>query len=222
MALRLMVPRTCGGTLRFVRWRSTNVMPIPPINLTIKLPRADRARNRARLLAAAKKLFAGGGPSASLECVARRTGVGVGTLYPHFPTREALFGAVYRHEVDQLVTMAAQLGTGPPPRDALRRWLHAVVEFTATKKGMSAALAIVIHASSDLTAHSMASLIAAAGPLLAQAIATGAVRDDISAEDLLRTTIGLCYTHDKPGWQGNVCRLVDVFVDGMEAKAGDA
>lgn len=94
-----------------------------------------------------------------------------------------------------------------------------MVEFTATKKGMSAALAIVIHASSDLTAYSMASLIAAAGPLLAQAIATGAVRDDISAEDLLRTTIGLCYTHDKPGWQGNVCRLVDVFVDGMEVGA---
>ena len=196
-------------------------MSIPPINLPSRLPRADSVRNRALLLAAAKELFAEGGPGASLERVARRAGVGVGTLYRHFPTREALFDAVYRHEVDQLVTMAAQLGTGLPPLDALRRWLHAVVEFVATKKGMSAALAIVIHASSDLTAYSMASLIAAAGPLLAHAIAIGAIRDDISAEDLLRTTIGLCYTHDRPGWQGNVCRLVDVFVHGMEVGPRD-
>ena len=145
----------------------------------------------------------------------RRAGVGVGTLYRHFPTRQALFEAVYRREVEQLVELAEQLGTDLPPLEALRRWMHANVEFVATKKGMSAALAIAVHASSGLTAYSMERLGQAVGTLLTRAVKAGAIRDDISPEDILRTIVDLCYTHDKPGWQGNVRRLVDVFVAGM-------
>ncbi|MDB5398065.1 MAG: TetR/AcrR family transcriptional regulator [Rhodopila sp.] len=178
-------------------------------------PRADSVRNRARVLEAAKLVFAAGGPAGSLEAVARQAGVGVGTLYRHFPTRQALFEAVYRHEVQQLVELAEQLGTDLPPLEALRRWMHANVEFVATKKGMSAALAVAVHASSDLTAYSMDRLGRALETLLRRAVEAGVIRDDISTEDILRTIVGLCYTHDKPGWQGNVLRLVDVFVDGM-------
>ena len=178
-------------------------------------PRADSVRNRERVLEAAKSVFAAGGPAGSLEAVARRAGVGVGTLYRHFPTRQALFEAVYRHEVEQLVEMAEQLGADMPPLEALRRWMHANVEFVATKKGMSAALAVAVHASSGLTAYSMDRLGRALGALLRHAVEAGVVRGDISSEDILRTIVGLCYTHDKPGWQGNVLRLVDVFVDGM-------
>src|SRR5271170_7964456 len=103
-------------------------------------PRADSVRNRERVLHAAKAVFAAGGPEASLEAVARQAGVGVGTLYRHFPTRQALFEAVYRHEVEQLVELAEQLRTDLPPLEALRGWMRANVAFVATKKGMSTAL----------------------------------------------------------------------------------
>ncbi len=178
-------------------------------------PRADSVRNRERVLAAAKSVFAAAGPAGSLEAVARQAGVGVGTLYRHFPTRQALFEAVYRREVEQLVELAEQLGMDLPPLEALRRWMHGNVEFVATKKGMSAALAVAVHASSDLTAYSMDRLGRALEPLLRRAVKAGMIRDDISTEDILRTIVGLCYTHDKPGWQGNVLRLVDVFIDGL-------
>jgi AcrR family transcriptional regulator len=187
------------------------ILPTKPA----RKPRADVVRNRQRVLEAAKAVFAAGGPAASLEAVARRAGVGVGTLYRHFPTREALFEAAYRREVEQLVELAEQLGTDLPPLEALRRWMHANVEFVATKKGMSAALAVAVHSSSDLSAYSMNRLSRALGVLLQRAVEAGAIRADVSAEDILRTIVGLCYTHDKPGWQGNVLRLVDVFVDGM-------
>jgi AcrR family transcriptional regulator len=178
-------------------------------------PRADSVRNRERVLEAAKAVFAAGGPAGSLEAVARQAGVGVGTLYRHFPTRQALFEAVYRHEVEQLVELAEQLGTDLPPLEALRRWMRANVEFVATKKGMSAALAVAVHASSDLTAYSMDRLGRALETLLRRAVKAKVIREDIGTEDILRTIVGLCYTHDKPGWQSNVLRLVDVFVDGM-------
>jgi len=197
-----------------------DVLPAKPARAAKpgRKPRADSVRNRERVLKAAKAVFAVGGPTGSLEAVARQAGVGVGTLYRHFPTRQTLFEAVYRHEVEQLVELAEQFGTDLPPLEALRRWMHANVEFVATKKGMSAALAVAVHASSDLTAYSMDRLGRVLGTLLRRAVEAGVVRGDISAEDILRTIVGLCYTHDKPGWQSNVLRLVDVFVDGMRHK----
>src|SRR5664279_637485 len=97
-------------------------------------PRVDAVRNHERVLEAAKAVFSAGGPEASLEAVARRAGVGIGTLYRHFPTREALFEAVYRREVQQLVELAEQLKCEAAPVDALRRWLRSNVELVATKK----------------------------------------------------------------------------------------
>jgi AcrR family transcriptional regulator len=179
-------------------------------------PRVDSVRNRERVLEAAKAVFAASGPAGSLEAVARQAGVGVGTLYRHFPTRQDLFEAVYRREVEQLVELAEQLGTDLPPLEALRRWMHANVAFVATKKGMSAALAVAVHASSELTIYSIDRLGRALGTLVRRAAEAGVIRDDIGAEDILRAVVGLCYTHDKPDWQSNVLRLVDVFVDGMQ------
>src|ERR1700726_1267611 len=117
-------------------------------------PRSDAVRNRERVLEAAKAVFSAGGADASLEAVAKRAGVGIGTLYRHFPTREALFEAVYRREVDQLSELAEQLRSAPEPVDALRRWLKAYVELVATKKGMISALALAVQTSSDLYAYS--------------------------------------------------------------------
>lgn len=181
----------------------------------VRRPRADAARNHDRLLQAAKAVFSAGGPEASLEAVAKRAGVGIGTLYRHFPTREALFEAVYRREVQQLSDLADQLRNEADPLEALRRWLRSNVEFVATKKGMMAALELAVHGSSDLYAHTFERLTKAVGGLLDRAVAAGVIRSDISPEDLLRALVGMCYMHDQPGWQNSVLRLVDVFVDGL-------
>ncbi|QQO18294.1 TetR/AcrR family transcriptional regulator [Bradyrhizobium diazoefficiens] len=181
-------------------------------------PRADAVRNRERVLEAAKVVFNAGGPEASLEAVAKRAGVGIGTLYRHFPTREDLFEAVYRREVEQLGELAEQLKNAKDPVDALRRWLRSNVEFVATKKGMSAALALTFQSSSDLAAFSMDRLTKAIGSLLNRAVAAGEMRGDVSPEDLLRALVGMCYMHDQPGWQSSVLRMLDVFVDGLRVQ----
>jgi AcrR family transcriptional regulator len=185
----------------------------------LRKPRADGVRNRERVLEAAKIVFSAGGSDASLEAVAKRAGVGIGTLYRHFPTREALFEAVYRREVDQLSELAEQLRNAPEPVDALRRWLKANVELVATKKGMISALALAVQASSELYAYSFDRLTKAIRSLLDRAVAAGEIRADISPEDLLRALIGMCYLHDQPGWQSTVLRLMDVFIDGLRVKA---
>src|SRR5436305_4251070 len=165
----------------------------------VRRPRADAVRNRERVLEAAKVVFSAGGPEASLEAVARRAGVGIGTLYRHFPTREALFEAVYRREVQQLSEFAEQLKGEASPVDALRRWLRSNVEFVATKKGMSAALALAAQASPELRNYTFGCLTKAAGILLDRAVAAGKIRSDVGPDDLMRTLIGMCYMHDQPG-----------------------
>jgi AcrR family transcriptional regulator len=182
---------------------------------TTRRPRADGIRNRERVLAAAKAVFSKGGADASLEAVAKRAGVGIGTLYRHFPTREALFEAVYRYEVQQLSELAEQLKDETSPVEALRRWLHSDIELVATKKGMATALALAVHGHSKLYAESLERMAKAAGVLLDRAVAAGEIRSDISPKDLLRALVGMCYMHDQPGWQASVLRLVDIFVDGL-------
>jgi AcrR family transcriptional regulator len=181
-------------------------------------PRVDAVRNRERVLEAARMVFSAGGPEASLEAVAKTAGVGIGTLYRHFPTREALFDAVYRHEAQQLAALAERLKKAAEPTEALRQWLHALIKFVATKKGMSAALTLAISKDSDLFSYSSDLLMRSATELLDRAIATGEIRKDIGPEDLIRALVGICYTHDQPGWQKGVLRLVDIFIDGLRSR----
>jgi AcrR family transcriptional regulator len=182
---------------------------------SMRKPRADAVRNRERVLEAAKAVFSAGGADASLEAVARAAGVGIGTLYRHFPTREALFEAVYRREVQQLADLAEQLKQEASPVDALRQWMRSNVEFVATKKGMTAALALAAYKNSELYSFSFDQLTQAVGGLLDRAVAAGEIRNDISPEDLIRALVGMCYMHDQPGWQTSVLRLLDVFIDGL-------
>ena len=189
-----------------------------PSGKSARKPRADALRNRERVLEAAKAVFSDGGAEASLEAVARSAGVGIGTLYRHFPTREALFEAVYRREVQQLADLAEQLKQDAQPIDAVRHWMRSCVRFVATKKGMSAALALAAYKNPELISFSFDRLTRAVGGLLDRAIATGEIRGDVSPEDLLRALIGMCYLHDQPGWQKSVLRLVDVFIDGLRRR----
>jgi AcrR family transcriptional regulator len=190
----------------------------PETEKTSRKPRADSIRNRERLLDAATQIFSAGGPQASLEAVARQAGVGIGTLYRHFPTREALFEAVYRHEVDHLTDLAGKLAAESDPVEALRKWLHANVRLVATKKGMVQALQLVAHGSADLKAYSFEQMTNAIGLLLDRAVAAGELRADISPEDLLRTLIGIFYSQGTADWQPTALRLVDVFLEGMRKR----
>lgn len=183
-------------------------------------PRSDGLRNRERLIEAAKDVLGQGGPEASLEAVARRAAVGIGTLYRHYPTREALFQAVYRHEVDQLIKLAGELENAPDAAEALRSWLHAGVALVATKRGMLGALAVVkTEASTTMYSELSARMKAAVDLLLQRAVTEGALRADITADDLLQTMYAFCYARQpEPGWEAQVLRLLDVFLDGLKLR----
>jgi AcrR family transcriptional regulator len=181
-------------------------------------PRSDGLRNRERLTEAATRVFAEGAAQARLETVAREAGVGIGTLYRHFPTREALFEAVYRREVDQLGELAEQLVGDGAPLEALRTWLHANIHLVATKRGMVQALQLVVSGSSELKAYSLNRLTTALALLLARGVEAGEVRSDITAQDLLRTTIGVFYADGSPDWQASALRIIDVFVEGLRLR----
>lgn len=208
--------RSSNGHARRTRGKNVEGFSVykAPV-ITNRKPRTDAIRNRQRVLDAAKAVFSQGGPEASLAAVARHAGVGIGTLYRHFPTREALFEAVYRREVGQLVELAGRLETQTTPLEALRRWMQAGVEFMATKKGMAAALAVAAHSSSDLAAYSIDQLTMALRELLQRAVAAGELCADIDPEDLLRALVGMCYLQDRPGWQAKVLHLVDIFLEGL-------
>ena len=182
---------------------------------TPRKPRADSLRNRERLLDAAAKVFSTGGVQASLEAVAREAGVGIGTLYRHFPTREALFEAVYRHEVDILGDLAERLAEDSAPVEALKTWLQANVRLVAAKKGMIEALQLAAHGSSELKAYSYERMISAIRLLLDRAVKSGDIRDDVPPEDLWRTLIGIFYSQGTGDWQPTALRMVDVFVNGL-------
>jgi AcrR family transcriptional regulator len=181
-------------------------------------PRADALRNRDRLLEAARAVFSAGGPEASLEAVARTAGVGIGTLYRHFPTREALFEAVYRHEVQQLADLAKRLKKKERPIEALRQWMHSIVEFVATKNGMSTELALATAKGSDPVSYSADRLTG--GWLVCWSRRSRSVKSAVTSvrKTLLRVIVGVCYAHDQPGAQKNVLRLVDIFIDGLRTQ----
>ena len=181
-------------------------------------PRVDSVRNRERLIEAATEVFSADVRQASLEAVARRAGVGIGTLYRHFPTRVALFDAVYRREVDQLAELAERLVREAEPVEALRKWLHANVRLVATKKGMVEALQLVAHGSNELKAYSFERMTRALDLLLKRGVSTGAFRDDVTAEDLLRTLVGIFYAERSANWQPTALRLADIFVDGLRKR----
>jgi AcrR family transcriptional regulator len=181
----------------------------------MRKPRADVVRNRERLLAAAVDVFRSGGPEASLEAVARRAEVGIGTLYRHFPTREALFEAVYRREVEELARLAEDLASKPDPVHSLRQWSRAGIRLVATKRGMLTALALAVDNSSDVYAFSFEHLTRAIALLLGKAVAADRIRDDVAPEDLLQALVGMSMMGREPEWETNVMRLLDIFIDGL-------
>lgn len=192
---------------------------VPETQKARRKPRADSLRNREALLKAATDIFSAGGQQASLEAVAKRAGVGIGTLYRHFPTREALFEAVYRHEVDVLADLAVDLAAEPDGFTALRQWLRANVKLVATKKGMMQTLQLAVFGNAELKAYSTTRMVEALDRLLQRAITEGSLRNDITASDLLRTLIGIYYAQPDEEWQPKALKLLDIFLDGLRFRA---
>jgi AcrR family transcriptional regulator len=179
--------------------------------------RADARRNREQLLASAAELFAERGAAVSLEAVARHAGVGIGTLYRHFPTRDALVSATYRNEVAQLGAAAGELLETHAPAEALAAWMDRFVAYAATKRGMSEALQSVVASESDLFRGTRDEILQALGTLLAAGVRDGSLRSDVDAEDVLRGTSGIWVATQDPDWRERADRLVRLIVDGLRA-----
>jgi AcrR family transcriptional regulator len=180
-------------------------------------PRADSARNRQLLIDAAKTGFSDVGLDVSLEEIARRAGVGIGTLYRHFPTREAVVEAVYRREVQQLAEAVPQLLQTAPAGEALHKWLHLFVDFIATKRIIAPSLAAA--ATRTSTPTSVELITSAISSLVKRAIASGDVRKDIDPSDLLRAMVGMSYGNPDAGWEASARRLIDILMDGLRRKS---
>jgi AcrR family transcriptional regulator len=184
-------------------------------------PRADARRNRDSLLEAAKAAFAEAGPEASLDEIARRAGVGIGTLYRHFPTRDAVVEAVYRREVQQLADAAPRLIETMPPAEALRAWMRLFIDYIAAKRVIAPALKSLVGGGSTLYADSSARINEAMALLVERARASGDIRPDADSADLLRALIGFAYVNSAPDWEASARRLIDLLIDGLRSQRGE-
>jgi AcrR family transcriptional regulator len=180
-----------------------------------KTLRADARRNRDKLLAAAGEVFAEAGADASLEAVARRAEVGVGTLYRHFPSRDALVEAVYRHEVDQLAASAEELLAELPPDAALERWMERFVGYAVAKRGMADALHGVIASRTELPTRTREQLLAALATLLREGAEAGVIRGDMAPEVVLGAMNAIWRIEDGPGWREQAAATLRLLMDGL-------
>lgn len=176
--------------------------------------RADAQRNRDRLLAMAVRAFSRDGPGVTLESIARDAGVGIGTLYRHFPTRESLVEAVYRHEIDVLCERADQLLESLPPEQALAEWMQLFVVHVATKRGMLSLLKPMLSTNPNFSDQTRGRATAAASKLLEAGVAAGTIRADVNGGDLLRAVGGICMSTDQERSAASE-RLVGLLFDGL-------
>ena len=181
--------------------------------------RADAQRNRDRLLDAAARAFTAHGPEATLEGVATEAGVGIGTLYRHFPTREALVEATYRHELDRLCDAAGDLLAELPPDQATRAWMDRFVGYLTTKRGMADTLRAIIASGGDPYAHSRDRMLAAIETLLKASANAGTLRADVHPEDILKGLSGVSLVAGEPAERAQATRLLDLLMDGLRHRA---
>jgi AcrR family transcriptional regulator len=180
-------------------------------------PRADAARNRERILEVAKQAFTRSGADASLDDIAKEAGVGPGTLYRHFPTREELLKAVYRTEVEKLAAAEQKFAETMPPIEALRAWLLLFVDAVATKQIIAPALNALVGDHKKVFEASYAQIHEAIRALVKRAVQSGDIRRDLDSMDLLRALVGVSNVASSPNWQQSARRLVDILVSGSQA-----
>jgi len=177
-------------------------------------PRADAQRNRERILEVAKEAFSRSGANASLDDIAKQAGVGPGTLYRHFPTRDALIEAVYRTDVEKLAAAEQKFAQSMPPIEALRAWMLLFVDHIATKQIIGPALNTFVGGPSKLYEGSRPQVQGAIDALVKRAIKSGEIRKDLDPFDLLRALIGVSHVASSADWQQSAKRLVDILIAG--------
>ena len=177
-------------------------------------PRSDAQLNHARILEAAKEAFTRFGGNASLDDIAREAGVGAGTLYRHFPTRDALIEGVYRSEVEKLAAAERKFADTLSPVEALRAWMLLFIEHIAAKHIIAPALNAYVGGASKLYEGSRAQIQGAMDALVRRAIKSGEIRRDLEPFDLLRALIGVSHVTSGPDWQQSAWRLVDILIAG--------
>jgi len=182
--------------------------------VTARKPRADAQRNRRHILEAAKQEFTRSGANASLEEIAKQAGVGPGTLYRHFPTRDALLEAVYRTEVEKLAAAERKFAGAMPPIAALRAWMLLFIDHIAAKQIIAPALNTLAGGPSKLYEGSRSQIREAIDALVKRAIRSGDIRKDLDPFDLLRALIGVAQVASSPDWQPSARRLVDILIAG--------
>lgn len=179
--------------------------------------RADARRNRDRLLEAAAQAFAQDG-EVTLEAIAKDAGVGIGTLYRHFPTREALVDAAYQNELGRLCDAADELLAELPPDRALRAWMDRFVDYMTTKRGMGDALRALIASGGNPFAHSRDRMLAAVTALLEAGVAAGTVRGDLAPGDVFTGISGVSLAAGAPEQREQARRLLDLMMDGLRRR----
>ncbi|WP_405143715.1 TetR/AcrR family transcriptional regulator [Sphaerisporangium sp. NBC_01403] len=184
--------------------------------------RADARRNRDRLLEVAVRAFSQDGPDVTLDAIAKAAGVGIGTLYRHFPTREALIEAAYRNELTRLCDAAAELLRTMPPDEATRTWMDHFVDYMTTKRGMADALRAVIASGGNPYEQSLDRLNAAVSMLLDAGAAAGTVRADIEPGDVIASLGGVSLTAGEPAKRDQARRMLDLLMDGLRYRAAAA
>jgi AcrR family transcriptional regulator len=177
-------------------------------------PRADAQRNRERILEIAKEAFTRSGANTSLDDIAQQSGVGAGTLYRHFPTRDALLEAVYRTEVEKLAAAERKLAQEMAPIAALRAWMLMFVDYIAAKQIIAPALNTLVGGPSKVYEFSRAQISGAIQALVERAIKSGDIRKDLEPFDLLRALVGVSNVATGPDWQQSARRLVDILITG--------
>src|SRR5258706_8998514 len=203
-----------GGCLRL---HGFFVMPKKHSRPAGRKPRSDARRNRDRILEVAKVAFARSGANTSLDDIAKQANVGPGTLYRHFPTRDALIEAVYHTEVEKLAAAQRELSAKLPPIEALRAWMMLFVDYIATKQIIASALNSVVGGPSRLYDSSRAQVAGAIDVLVKTAIKSGDICKDLEPFDLLRALIGVSNVATGPDWQQSARRLVDILITGSRA-----
>ena len=183
--------------------------------------RADAQRNRQRLIEVARQAFTAGQGKVSLEAVARGAGVGIGTLYRHFPTREALVAAVYRAERGRLCDAADELLAEQPPERALRNWRGMFAEYMAAKQEMAEALRALVASGTVTRSEAREELSGAIRRLLDAGVADGTLRADVNAEDVVVGVVGIFSVCTLPEQREQAGRLLDLLMDGLRRSPRD-
>lgn len=182
--------------------------------------RADAQRNRDRLVEAARRAFATGNGKVTLDAVAREAGVGIGTLYRHFPTREDLVEAVYRAQLDSVCASAATLLESTPADQALRAWMDRFADHVAAKREMADTLRAVIASGAVTVGHARERMSAAVRLLLDAGSADGTLRRDVRAEDVVAALVGVFLACGGPGGHEQAARLMDLLLDALRPAPG--